>query len=208
VQQLDEVRASRVRIVEAGDTERRRIERDLHDGIQQRLLALALALRRAATTQSHDPGAAAALERGAEEALGVVSDVRVLAQGVHPAVLTEAGLGAALRALADRSLVPVRVDLELDGGIGASAAATGYFVASEALANVAKHAAASSVTLTAVEQDGWLHLEVSDDGRGGADPAGSGLRGLDDRVNAIGGTLLVSSQPNGGTTVAATIPLP
>ena len=134
--------------------------------------------------------------------------MRVLAQGVHPAVLSEAGLGAALRALADRSPVPVDIELELNGRVGTSAAATGYFVASEALANVVKHASASSVTLRAVEQDGWLHLDVSDDGRGGADPHGRGLRGLDDRVGAMGGTLRVTGRPGGGTTVAASIPLP
>ena len=207
LRQLDEVRASRVRILEAGDAERRRIEHDLHDGVQQRLLALALSLRRASATPTIDAEAAAALDRGADEALGVVSDVRILAQGVHPAVLSEAGLGAALRALAVRSPVPVDVELDLDGRVGTSAAATGYFVASEALANVVKHASASSVTLRAIEHDDWLHLDVSDDGRGGADPRGRGLRGLDDRVTAIGGTLSISGRPGGGTTVAASIPL-
>ncbi len=205
--QLDEVRASRARIVEAGDAERRRIERDLHDGVQQRLLALALSLRRAGTQTTADPVAAAALARGADEALGVVADVRELAQGIHPAVLTEAGLAAALRALADRSPVPVDLELDLDGASPPGAAETAYFVASEALANVVKHASASSARLRAAERDGTIRIVVEDDGRGGADPRGSGLRGLDDRLAAVGGSLSVTARPGGGTIVSASIPL-
>jgi signal transduction histidine kinase len=205
--QLDEVRASRARIVEAGDNERRRIERDLHDGVQQRLLALALSLRRAGTRSTVDPVAADELNRGADEALGVVEDVRELAQGIHPAVLTEAGLGSALRLLAGRSPVPVDVDIALDGAASASAQAATYFVASEALANVVKHAGATMVRLLASELDGKIRVVVEDDGRGSADPSGKGLRGLDDRLAAIGGTLSVAERPGGGTIVAATIPL-
>jgi signal transduction histidine kinase len=206
--QLDEVRASRARIVEAGDAERRRIERDLHDGVQQRLLALALSLRRAGSQATGDPALAAdALSRGADEALGVVADVRELAQGIHPAVLTEAGLPAALRALADRSPVPVALELDLDGTSAPGPIETAYFVASEALANVVKHASASSVRLSASAREGAIHISIEDDGRGGADPGGAGLRGLDDRLAAVGGTLIVSDRPGGGTLVSASVPL-
>ena len=205
--QLDEVRASRARIVEAGDAERRRIERDLHDGVQQRLLALALSLRRAGIQATADPVAAATLSRGADEALGVVADVRELAQGIHPAVLTEAGLPAALRALADRSPIPVDLELDLDGTSPSGPGETAYFVASEALANVIKHASASSVSLRAAVRDGAIHVAIEDDGRGGADPRGGGLRGLDDRLAAVGGTLSVSDRPGGGTLVSASIPI-
>jgi len=206
-QQLDEVRQSRARIVEAGDAERRRIERDLHDGVQQRLLALALALRGAEGRSTGDPEAAEALRLGTVEALGVVEDVRELAQGIHPAVLSEAGLGAALRSLADRSPVPVDLSLELDGLGSSSAVAAAYFVASEALANVVKHAAAGSVRLVASDHDARIKLVIEDDGAGGAAPAGAGLRGLADRVAALGGALTVDERPGGGTILAATIPI-
>ena len=204
--QLEEVRASRTRIVEAGDAERRRIERDLHDGVQQRLLALALSLRRSAEGEPPDGRAGAALIRGATEALAVVEDVRELAQGIHPAVLTEAGLGAALGGLADRSPVPVEFDLDLDGTLPTDTAAAAYFVASEALANVVKHASASLVWIRAAEGPDEVRIWIEDDGRGGADPAGRGLQGLGDRLAAIGGTLTVHERPEGGTVVAAMIP--
>jgi signal transduction histidine kinase len=204
--QLDEVRASRARIVETGDAERRRIERDLHDGVQQRLLALALSLRRAAS-QADEAGAVDALARGADEALGVVTDVRQLAQGIHPAVLTEAGLAAALRALGARSPVPVELEISVDAASDPTATATAYFVASEALANVVKHAAATSATIRALERDGVIRIEVEDDGRGGADSRGAGLRGLEDRLAAVGGTLRVFDRTGGGTVVSAGIPV-
>lgn len=206
-EQLEEVRASRTRIVEATDAERRRIERDLHDGVQQRLLALALSLRRGAVGEPPDSRAAAALNRGADEAVAVVEDVRELAQGIHPAVLSEAGLGPALRGLADRSPIPVSLELDLDGSLPPSAAGAAYFLASEALANVAKHASASGAWIRAAEADGELQISVEDNGRGGADPAGHGLRGLDDRLAAIGGTLAVRDRVGGGTVVSATIPV-
>jgi signal transduction histidine kinase len=205
--QLDDVRESRVRIVEAGDAERHRIERDLHDGVQQRLLALALRLQRASVAATADPGAARALEGGAAEALEVVQDVRGLAQGIHPTMLTDVGLSPALRALAARSPVPVLVDIEIDGPVPPSAAAAAYFVASEALANVVKHAGASTVRLGATELDGAIRLWVEDDGRGGADALGNGFRGLDDRIAAVGGSLSVMDRAGGGTIVAATIPV-
>jgi signal transduction histidine kinase len=205
--QLAEVRASRARIVEAGDAERRRIERDLHDGVQQRLVALGLALRRAAARDGTDADAVSALAGGADEALAVVEDVRELARGIHPAILSEAGLASGLRALADRSPVPVEVDARLDREPPPTTAATAYFVASEALANVAKHAAATTAWIRASDGDGVLQVTVEDDGRGGVDPAGSGLRGLQDRVSALGGTFTAASRPDGGTVVAASIPL-
>lgn len=204
--QLDEVRASRARIVEAGDRERRRIERDLHDGVQQRMVALAVELRSA---EGDAEGRAAALRRGADEILGILDEVRELAQGIHPPVLTEAGLGAAIRAVADRSPVPVELNLSLTGANG-HAAVIGYFVVSEALANIAKHAreTATAAWITAVEDGGRLVLVVEDDGPGGADPRGHGLEGLSDRVAAMDGRFTVGPRPGGGTTVRAEIPLP
>jgi signal transduction histidine kinase len=205
--QLEEVRASRARIVEAGDAERRRIERDLHDGVQQRLVALAMALRRAAGETEAASDAAQALRRGADEALVVVEDVRELARGIHPAILTEAGLKPALQALADRATVPVDLEVDLATDIDRTAAATAYFVASEALANIAKHASATTIRLTAATDGGPLAIRIDDDGVGGADPQGSGLRGLADRVAASGGTFAVRPLPGGGTSVTAVIPL-
>jgi len=208
---LEEVNASRARIVEASDLERRRIERDLHDGVQQRLLALALWLRRAEASAGNEPSPAstsaqAALRHGADEALGVVEDVRELAQGIHPAILTEAGLVAALRGLAERSTMPIDVDLSMSGDCSPRAAAAAYFFASEALANVAKHARASAVHLSATESEGMLRVRVEDDGRGHADRTGSGLRGIDDRLSAMGGRLDVEERSGGGTIVSAWIP--
>jgi signal transduction histidine kinase len=205
--QLEEVRASRARIVEAGDAERRRIERNLHDGVQQRLVALAMALRRAGGDAEIDSEAGRALRRGADEALVVVEDLRELARGIHPAVLTEAGLKPALQALADRSPVPVELDADLGTNVNGTAAATAYFVASEALANIAKHAGATTIRLSARTDGDRLTIRIDDDGVGGADAAGSGLRGLADRVAASGGTFRVEAGPGGGTSVSAVIPL-
>ena len=205
--QLEEVRASRARIVAAGDAERRRIEQDLHDGVQQRLVALAIALRRAGGRVESDSEAGQALLRGAAEALVVVEEVRELARGIHPAVLTEAGLKPALHALADRSPVPVEHEIDLPTEVTGTAAATAYFVASEALANIAKHASATSIRLTARTAGGRLAIRIEDDGRGGADPSGSGLRGLADRVAASGGTFTVEAGPDGGTWLSTVIPL-
>ena len=205
--QLVEVRASRARIVQAGDAERRRIERDLHDGVQQRLVALAMALRRAGAASDVAWEAGQALDRGADEALVVVEEVRELARGIHPAVLSEAGLGPALQALADRSPTPVESDVRLETEVTGTAAATAYFVASEALANIAKHANATAVRLSATTAGGQLALTIEDDGVGGADPTGAGLRGLADRVAASGGTFRVEPGPTGGTLVSVVVPL-
>ena len=202
---LEEVEASRARIVEAGDAERRRIERDLHDGIQQRLVALAMFLSRAQAAAQDPDAAAESLRYGASEILGIVQDVREFAGGIHPAVLSEAGLAAAVRELADRSPVPVELDLDLLGGGSASALATAFFVISEALANVAKHAEASIASVRVSDRHGRLVLSIDDDGRGGA-TIGGGLAGLADRVSALGGTLTVGPRPEGGTSVTAIVP--
>jgi signal transduction histidine kinase len=203
---LEEVEASRARIVEAGDIERRRIERDLHDGIQQRLVALAMFLSRAQTASGSPEGAVDSLRYGATEVLAIVQDVREFASGIHPAMLSEAGLEAAVRELADRSPIPVRLDLHLAGRGSPSTLATAFFVASEALANVAKHAAASTAWVHADDGGERLDIAVSDDGRGGA-TIGGGLAGLGDRVTALGGTMAVGDRPGGGTSVTASLPL-
>jgi signal transduction histidine kinase len=205
--QLTEVRESRRRIVAAGDEERRRIERDLHDGAQQRLVALALALRTAQRRLrgTGDPEVEQLLASSVSELQAAVTDLRELARGVHPAVLTEEGLAAALEVLAVRSPVPVSVEAD-EERLPAAVEAAAYFVASEALANVVKHASAAAVSVRAVREGGELVLSVADDGAGGADPAGSGLRGLRDRVEAVGGRLRVESPPGGGTRIVARIP--
>jgi signal transduction histidine kinase len=208
--QLDEVRASRSRIVEASDAERRRVERNLHDGAQQRLVALSFALRRAHTQLPADAGPelTSTLEAATEQLKAALAELRELARGIHPAILTEAGLGPALRSLAKESPVPVTVRLDLPDDLPPPVAAAAYFVAAEALANVAKYADASTVGLVAETDDDRLRVEIADDGRGGADPAaGSGLRGLADRAAALGGRLDVRSPVGGGTVIVARLPL-
>jgi signal transduction histidine kinase len=208
--QLAEVRASRRRIVEATDAERRRLERDIHDGAQQRLVALSLALGRARgqLDQEAAPALAAALTEATDEVRAALAELRELARGIHPAILTDAGLEAAARSLVERSAVPATLDSAVPGRLSAAVEATAYFVVSEALANAAKHAGAASARVSLVAAAGELTVEVHDDGRGGADPArGSGLRGLRDRVEAAGGRLEVSSPAGEGTTVRATLPL-
>jgi signal transduction histidine kinase len=206
--QLETVKESRTRIATAADEERRRIERDLHDGAQQRLVALALELRSAQRTlgQAADPELDRLLASTADELQVAVEELRSLAQGIHPGTLTQAGLGSALESLAARMPVPVTVEA-LAERLSPEVEATAYFVASEALTNVAKHARASKATVRARRDDGTLVVEVSDDGVGGARPdAGSGLRGLADRVEAQGGRLRVESAPGSGTRVVGEIP--
>jgi signal transduction histidine kinase len=208
--QLADVQASRARIVEASDAERRRVERNLHDGAQQRLVALSLALRRAKAQLPDDAGPelTSTLEAAADQLKAALAELRELARGIHPAVLTEAGLGAALRSLARESPVPVTMHLDVPDDLPESVAAAAYFVAAEALANVAKYADADAVELTAEFEGAELRIEVADDGRGGADPAaGTGLRGLADRVAAVGGRLDVGSPAGEGTRVVARMPL-
>ena len=189
--QLDDVRASRARIVEAQDVERRRLERDLHDGAQQRLVSLQLSLQllRRQLDGDTDPEVLAELDAASAEARAAVTEIRELARGVHPAILSEAGLGAALLSLADRSPVPVTVASSVEERLPPPVEATAYFVVAEALTNVAKHADATRAEVHARRDGADLRLEISDDGRGGASIAGgTGLRGLDDRVAALGGT--------------------
>ncbi|HSK16887.1 MAG TPA: histidine kinase [Gaiellaceae bacterium] len=207
--QLAEVRESRVRIVQAADEERRRIERDLHDGAQQRLVALALQLR----TAQRRPGVAAdpeverLLAATVAELQEAVEELRELARGVHPAILTEDGLAAAVESLASRTPLVVALDV-CDGRLPAQVEVTAYFVLCEALANVVKHAHATRAEVSARRENGVLVVEVADDGVGGADAgaAGSGLRGLADRVEALGGRFAVESPAGGGTRVVGRIP--
>jgi signal transduction histidine kinase len=203
----EELQGSRARIVEAGDTARRRLERDLHDGAQQRLVALALALRLAETRIPTDPQAAGELVAAAREELAEsLAELRELARGIHPAVLDN-GLAGALEGLASRSPVPLSLAVEIDGRLPGPVETAAYFVASEALANVGKYAQASQVSIRVARHNGTAVIEVSDDGVGGADDArGSGLRGLADRVEALGGRIVVVSPAGGGTTLSAEMP--
>jgi signal transduction histidine kinase len=207
---LQELRASRARIVESADAARRRIERDLHDGAQQQLVALLLSLRVARSRLDSDPETAGRLLDEAttnlEQAIG---ELRELARGIHPALLSDRGLPPALEALAERLPLPVEIDARLDERLPENVEAAAYFVASEALTNVARYAQAQHAWITVERQDGQLVVEIADDGVGGADPsAGSGLRGLADRLAVLDGELEVASPPGGGTTVRATIPCP
>ena len=207
--QLAAVQESRARIVAAGDAERRRIERDLHDGAQQRLVALALALRvvQRKLGSDADPEVERVLAQAVDELEHAVTELRELARGVHPAILTEEGLAAALESLASRSPVPVTVDAEVEERLAPELEATAYFVACEALANAVKHANASTVAIDASRVDGRLVIAVTDDGVGGADvDAGTGLRGLCDRVQAHGGRLRIESAPGRGTRIVGELP--
>src|SRR5580692_7442152 len=206
--QLEQVRASRARLVEAGDAERRRLERDLHDGAQQRLVTLSLALGMARDRAAEaDPELGSLIESASKEAREALTELRELARGIHPAVLTETGLSGAIQALAERSLVATTITAVPDGRFPAAIEATAYFVVSEALANVAKHARAGSAEVTICQRPGRLVVKVSDDGAGGARPeGGSGLRGLADRVASVGGVLRVDSPPGGGTRLEADLP--
>ena len=203
-----ELRASRTRIVEAGDAERRRIERDLHDGAQQLLLGLALDLRLARTALDNGgSGVAELLDEALTDLADATSELRDLARGIHPAVLTDHGLRAALAMLAERAATPVTLVSVTEERFDATVEATAYFVAAEALTNVARYAEAKSAEVEAARIDGRLVVTVRDDGRGGAQAGGgSGLRGLADRVAALGGDLDVTSPPGRGTVVRARIP--
>jgi signal transduction histidine kinase len=191
--------------VDVAAAERRRIERDLHDGAQQRLVALAMDLGMAREKFAGDPQAARTLlDEAHDEAKRALAELRNLARGIHPAVLTDRGLDAAVSALAARSPVPVEVDIDLHDRPPGAIESTAYFVVAEALANVAKHAAATHAQVRITKEGGRLVVEVRDDGVGGADPAGgSGLTGLADRVASIDGRLTVAS-PQGGPTVVRT----
>jgi signal transduction histidine kinase len=199
---VDQLSDSRARVVDAAEAERRRIERDLHDGAQQRLVALAMNLGRARARYDEDPDAARELlDEAHTDAKQALVELRDLARGLHPAVLTDRGLDAALSGLAARCPVPVTLDIDVEPRCSPTIEAIAYFVVSEALANVAKHAAATQVQVTGRRSENQLHLSIRDDGIGGADARpGGGLSGLADRVGGVDGSLSVSS-PAGGPTV-------
>ncbi|HSK36785.1 MAG TPA: histidine kinase, partial [Actinomycetota bacterium] len=206
---VEALQASRDRAVDAAEAVRRRIERDLHDGAQQRLVALAkdLGMARATLESESDPPAATALVGEAhEEAKRALAELRDLARGIHPAVLADRGLDAAISALAARSPVPVGVDVTT-GRLPDPVESAAYFVVAEALANAAKHAQAAEIGVHIARHRDLLIVEVIDDGVGGADPSkGSGLRGLADRVAAVDGHLTVTSPPGGPTVIRAELP--
>jgi len=206
--QLEEVRASRARIVEFGDAERRRVERNLHDGAQQRLVSISLALgiARSQVGATSEQEMAVALDDAAAELRLALVELRELARGIHPVILSEAGLGPALVSLAERSPIPVTVTAVPPERLPYRVEETAYYVASEALANAAKHAHATAVSISARRLEGELLVEVGDDGVGGADPDGSGLRGLADRVAALDGQLRVYSPDGKGTRITAELP--
>jgi signal transduction histidine kinase len=207
--QLDLVASSRARIVAAADEERRRIERDLHDGAQQRLVGASMLVRRARSRAqaSGDAEQAALLTSAADEVDHGLREIRELARGLRPPLLSDRGLVAALDCLAEAAPVPTSVRSRLEDRPPSVVETAGYFVASESLANAAKHARATSVVITAERRDGDLVVRIDDDGHGGAVVVdGGGLAGLRDRVEALGGALLVDSRPGGGTTVMARLP--
>jgi signal transduction histidine kinase len=199
---------SRARVVDAADAERRRIERDLHDGAQQHLVAIAMNLGRAKTKLDDDPEGARELVTEAHQAAkDSITALRNVVRGVHPAVLVDRGLDAALSALAARSPVPVRIDVHVPERPGPTVEAVAYFVVSEALTNVAKYSEATAATVHVRRVEDTLLVQVSDDGVGGAVPRpGSGLAGLRDRVAAVDGTFSLHSPPQGGTTVFVEVP--
>jgi signal transduction histidine kinase len=201
--------ASRERIVAAADQARRRIERDLHDGIQQRLVSLGLELREArGNVPAHLGVLDDELSRVAEGLSIVFEELREISRGIHPAILSEGGLGPALRALARRSPVPVELDLHGEGRLPESVVVGAYYIVSEAVTNAVKHAHASVVNVELHARDGIARLAIRDDGIGGADPGhGSGLIGLRDRIDALGGTLEIISPPGNGTTLSIEIPV-
>ena len=201
--------ASRRRIVTAGDETRRRIERNLHDGVQQSLVTVSLMLRAARDKVQDDrPAIRDDLDQVAACLADTLDELRDLARGVHPAILVEAGLGTALRGLARRSALPVRLHVSTVGRLPAESEATAYYVVSEAYTNAVKHAQASAVDVGVDLAAGTLTVEVSDDGVGGADASrGSGLVGIRDRVETAGGTLTVHSPPGSGTVLTVRLPV-
>jgi signal transduction histidine kinase len=203
-----ELAASRARLVAAADQARIRIERDLHDGIQQRLVSLALNLRAAEeSVPAALPELRALLSAVTEGLAGALTDLQETSRGIYPAILAKGGLSPAVKALARRSAVPVELELFIGTRLGESIEVTAYYVVAEALANAAKHAKASVVHIEAEVRDDWLHLLVRDDGMGGADPAhGSGLTGLIDRVEAAGGTVKITSPVHQGTSLQVSLP--
>jgi signal transduction histidine kinase len=204
-----ELAASRARIVAAADDARRRIERDLHDGAQQRLVSLSLELRAAQAAAKDQPiDLDQLLSRLADGLSEVQTELREIARGIHPAVLSDGGLGSALKTLARRSQVPVEIDLTPHARLPAPIEVAAYYVVAEALTNAAKHGSPSVVRVTEAVRDDVLHISVTDNGPGGADPAlGSGLVGLRDRVEAVAGTLTIHSPKGAGTTLEVELPV-
>jgi signal transduction histidine kinase len=210
VQAWSELEASRVRIITAADEARRRVERDLHDGAQQRIVVLALKAGMLAQSQAARTAGLDADLRSFEVDLNeVLEELRTIASGLHPAALSEGGLAPALRTLARRSPVPVVLDVRLPGEVAESVEVAAYYFVAETLTNTAKHAEASRIDVTVELRDGHLWVSVRDDGVGGATPTrGSGLVGLTDRIEAFGGTMTLDSPSGGGTTLVAHLPLP
>jgi signal transduction histidine kinase len=204
---LEELRGSRIRILEAAQSERRRLERDLHDGAQQRLVALSLELGLLGERLNADPEASRALRQARGELVESLHELRELARGIHPAVVAAHGLEVALESLVARVTVPVRLTVDVARRLPERIEMAAYYLVSEALTNVAKHASASSARVDVIHGNGELSVEVVDDGVGGANSdAGSGIRGLADRVEALGGRVRVWSPGGGGTRVRAEIP--
>ncbi len=205
--ELTEVTRSRARLADAFEAERRRIERDLHDGAQQKLVSLTLQLGMAQLDLPPGTPAAGAVAAAHEQARQLMAELRELIHGIQPQVLTDLGLPAALGELADSSPVPVTVDAPLPGRLPGRVENTAYFVAAEALTNIAKHSGATTAAVSARRDDNVLAIEITDDGHGGADPArGTGLTGLADRVAVAGGKVLLSSPPGGPTLLRAELP--
>jgi signal transduction histidine kinase len=204
-----ELAASRARIVAASDETRRRVERDLHDGAQQQLVTLGLMLRSAQTELPDDlEEVRAELSSVGQGLTAVLDELREISRGIHPAILSEGGLAPALKTLARRSPIPVALDVRVEGRLPDGVEVAAYYVVSEMLTNTAKHAQASAVHVDVTRDDGVLHISVRDDGVGGVDPArGSGLVGLRDRVEALGGTIAFQSPKGAGTTAEVLLPL-
>jgi signal transduction histidine kinase len=211
LQTIDQLKASRLRMVTAGDAERRRLERNLHDGAQQRLTVALVGLRRLERIVEGDPEAAPLARSAREELEGAIADLRELARGLHPPLLARRGLAAAIRAGSAQSSIPIELDLHVADDLPPAVEAAAYYVCSEAVTNTVKHAQASRVWLTIRSGEGTLAVEVRDDGVGGAlmhdDPEATGLTGLADRVEALGGALELESPPGAGTRLVARFPL-
>jgi signal transduction histidine kinase len=207
-QRVTALAESRADVVDAADAERRRIERDLHDGTQQRLVSLAMNLGMArANLADTDPRARAAIEQAHDEAKQALAELRDLVRGLHPAVLDDRGLDAALSGIAARSPVPVRLRVSVPDRPSRTIEAVAYFVVSEALANVAKHAKADRADVDVSRKGDMLHLAIRDTGRGGADPnAGTGLRGLAQRIGSVDGSLRIDSPAGGPTQIIVELP--